>query len=624
MCGCARARCVPIDETGAARDAHPIGSGEALGAGPASRIPDRPALRAAPIDAVATSMGTSREGFDREGLRPFRALRPLRVIAVTLLLLVAGAATSAEPLRGAPMRATAGGGAGAVPAWPEVTRAWLAQVYAPATPGPVWFTGDGPRPAVSVAMQALRNAAERGLAPEGYDIDALARGLESLRQGNRGPDAVSAVDKAMTVTMLKFLSDLRFGRVRPPQVEPNFRAGAKKPTFVAELRDAVAHDRLAAAIDAAEPVFPLYGRLKRLLADYRALAAQPSRVLPPIASPKTKIVVGDTYAGVPALRTQLVRLGDLAADAAGPAGDTYTESLAEAVTRFQGRHGLQPDGIVGAQTLAALNVPIATRLTQITLSLERLRWLPDLPPGPLVAVNIPSFRLWTFEDAPYAQRMTLSMPVVVGRAMRTETPVFVGEMRFVEFSPYWNVPAGILRKELLPRLARDPAYLEREDMEIVSVGDRGRSYPAIDDASIAALRAGEARLRQRPGPRNALGGVKFVLPNTMDIYLHATPQRELFERSRRDFSHGCIRVREPEALAQFVLRGKPEWTPAAIEAAMASGVNRTVPLAAPIPVVVFYTTAIVDSAGRALFLADIYGHDRELLDALRDGAHGLR
>jgi len=178
-------------------------------------------------------------------------------------------------------------------------------------------------------------------------------------------------------------------------------------------------------------------------------------------------------------------------------------------------------------------VPIDARVRQILLSLERLRWLPDPAPGPLIAINIPSFELWGF-DAPAASRAALAMPVVVGTAMRSETPVFIGEMRSVEFNPYWNVPSGILRRELLPKIARDPAWLAREDMEIVSTRGDGRVL-AADVDGVAALRSGDARLRQRPGPQNALGGVKFVLPNTMDIYLHATPARALFSRAQRDF-----------------------------------------------------------------------------------------
>ena len=173
--------------------------------------------------------------------------------------------------------------------------------------------------------------------------------------------------------------------------------------------------------------------------------------------------------------------------------------------RFQARHGLLPDGILGKDTLAALNEPIAARVVQIVLSLERLRWLPDFAAGPLIAINIPSFRLWAFADAPGAGSAALSMPVVVGRAMRNETPVFIGEMRYVEFSPYWNVPPSILRNELLPRLDKDPSYLEREDMEIVGTRGDGPAIAADAGAGIAALRSGDAAPAPAPGPEERAG-----------------------------------------------------------------------------------------------------------------------
>jgi hypothetical protein len=187
----------------------------------------------------------------------------------------------------------------------------------------------------------------------------------------------------------------------------------------------------------------------------------------------------------------------------------------------------------------------------------------------------------------------------------------MGEIRYLEFGPYWNVPGSILRKEILPRLAKDASYLAREQMEIVATP--GGAVLAPDAAAIEALRSGTARLRQRPGPGNALGGVKFGIPNKFDVYLHATPATQLFERSRRDFSHGCIRVRDPLALARFALVGRPEWSPEAIETAASSYVNRTVALSQPVAVLVVYSTAIVDSEGRARFLPDIYGHDRKRL-----------
>jgi murein L,D-transpeptidase YcbB/YkuD len=216
------------------------------------------------------------------------------------------------------------------------------------------------------------------------------------------------------------------------------------------------------------------------------------------------------------------------------------------------------------------------------------------------------------------------MPVIVGRAVRTETPVFIGDMRYVEFSPYWNVPPNILRNEILPALRRDPAYLQRHDMELVRTGRDRSITTTVDAAALAALESGALRVRQRPGPRNALDGIKFVLPNTMDIYLHGTPAPALFKPARRDFSHGCIRVADPAALARFVLRDQPEWTAARIEAATASGTMTTVTLPGSIPVVVFYTTAIAAADERALFLPDVYGHDRKLEAALRAARAGSR
>jgi murein L,D-transpeptidase YcbB/YkuD len=544
--------------------------------------------------------------------------RLIRIIGVTMAWLVPAWGAWADPALDArianllAVRAVSGPSRAGSPA----DRAWIEWTYSSTHRGPVWFTPDGPRPALVVAMRELNDAADRGLAPEDYRSESLARQLEAANGSPYDPDAVARADVALTVAVLQFLSDLRYGRVQPQRVEPHYHAAEKDASFVMALRDAVVRNGLATLIAEAEPKFPLYARLKRLLAQYRRLAAQPAPNLPPLASPRSKIVVGDVYAGTTALHAALIRLDYLAADSPVPVADRYSEALAEGVRRFQTTHGLEPDGILGKDTLAALDVPLATRITQIILSLERLRWLPDFPAGPLIAVNIPSFQLLAFET-PEAQHATLSMPVVVGRAMRSETPVFIGEMRYVEFSPYWNVPSSILRNELLPRLARDPDYLAREGMEIVSTRGDGLALASDADAGSAALRSGDARLRQRPGPRNALGGVKFVLPNTMDIYLHATPARELFSRAQRDFSHGCIRLRDPAALASFVLRGQPEWTAAEIEAAMISGVNRSVPLTAPVPVVVFYATAIVDGEGAAHFLRDVYGHDRALLAVLR-------
>jgi murein L,D-transpeptidase YcbB/YkuD len=550
------------------------------------------------------------------------------VVGLWLSLAVAAAAAGPEPERiEREIEALIVGAASTPEAGPTLAaqQEGLRRVYGADAYRPIWFRADATTPAVAVAIAALRAAPDHGIPAEAYAVAALERAVAAARATGRTPAVVARADVALTAAMLQFLSDLHKGRVRPQDVEPHYRPPAKSMGELFDgLRGAVAQDRLGLLIAAAEPSFPLYRRIKPLLARYRALAAQP---LPPLPSlpPKTpKIEPGGTYADVAAVHARLARLGDLPEGSPRPSGDRYAGELVEGVMRFQRRHGLDPDGVLGRQTLAALNVPPEVRARQLELALERLRWLPEPPQGPVIVINIPSFRLWVFEDAAADEKPALAMRVIVGRAIRTETPVFIGEMRYVEFSPYWNVPPNILRNELLPTLRRDPAYLERNDLEMISTRGDGTVTTVVDATTLAALRDGSLRLRQRPGERNALGGVKFVLPNTMDIYLHATPARQLFERTRRDFSHGCIRVADPMGLTRFVLRDQPEWTDDRIEAAMAAGRTTTVKLAMTLPVIVFYTTAIVDRDGRALFLDDIYGHDRALDRALRAAGAGPR
>jgi murein L,D-transpeptidase YcbB/YkuD len=310
-------------------------------------------------------------------------------------------------------------------------------------------------------------------------------------------------------------------------------------------------------------------------------------------------------------------LADLPPNAAVPTSDRYEGALVEAVRAFQERHGLRPDGVIGRDTLAELAAPLATRVHQIELSLERLRWLPEVHAGPAIAVNIPSYRLWAFADAQDDAAAQLTMAVIAGKAVKArETPVFIGQMRYLDFSPYWNVPPPIQRAEIVPRLGRDPGYWERENFEAVSVDGKGAPITLLDDNTLQGIKSGALRIRQRPGAKNALGGVKFVLPNTMDIYLHSTSAQQLFRETRRDFSHGCIRVEDPATLAAFVLRDQPAWTPERIRDAMAAGRQSTVMLTQPIPVLIFYTTAIVEADRKARFASDIYGLDARLEEAL--------
>jgi murein L,D-transpeptidase YcbB/YkuD len=377
---------------------------------------------------------------------------------------------------------------------------------------------------------------------------------------------------------------------------------------VEQLRAALASGRLAAAVDAAEPAMPFYARVKDALARYRELAGMPQRTVPAAR----KVSKGSRYQGAARLHERLVLLGDLPPDAAPPGG-VYTPELAEGVRQFQLRHGLDEDGVLGSATIAALNVPLALRVRQLELTLERLRWLPDFGPGPLIAVNLPAYRLWALRLGDRADAPPLEMRVIVGTAVKTETPLFIGQMAWLEFNPYWNVPRSIALGEMLPKLVRDPAWLARNDMELVGAG---KPSSAVDKAALAALQAGKLRIRQRPGPHNALGAVKFAMPNPMNIYLHSTPARALFDRNRRDLSHGCIRVEKPVGLAHFVLADQPEWSLDKIEMAMEPAPTRRIELTAPVPVVLFYATAMVDREGRVMFARDIYRRDPALEAAL--------
>ena len=289
----------------------------------------------------------------------------------------------------------------------------------------------------------------------------------------------------------------------------------------------------------------------------------------------------------------------------------------QGLQRYQQRHGLKADGHLGKQTFATLTTPFAARVRQIELTLERWRWLPPLQ-SPMIVVNIPQFKLFAFQSQDDREANLLRMEVIVGQAYaHTQTPVFVGNLQYVVFRPYWNVPRDILMREMLPAIHKNPGYLQRNDLELVRGQSDDSPVVPVASQSIADLAAGALRLRQRPGEQNALGRVKFMLPNSYNVYLHSTPAQQLFGESRRSFSHGCIRVSDPAALAEYVLRNASgNWDKGSIETALQGQPNQRVNLTKAIPVLIVYGTVMVNEAGQVQFFDDIYGYDAKLAKLL--------
>ncbi len=467
-------------------------------------------------------------------------------------------------------------------------RADVERLYQPRDFAPLWLRGGRPTPQADEVIATLADADAHGLTAADYDGDRLGAALARLGAA-RHPSSEDAglLDVALTVATMRYATDAYAGRIPPQRVGFELDAVPKRLDLPAVVGALARSDDPARRLAALDPPVPTFARLRQALAEMRALAARTD--LPDVPADLPALHPGDRHPGIPALRSRLVALGDLLETTPAPVEPTvYDRDVAAAVRRFQQRHGLDPDGIVGPVTRGDLRVPLRERVAQVQLAMERLRWFPDDIAGRWVVVNIPEFRLWGFEGSDPIPRV--SMKVVVGSAARrTETPIVHAHMRYVVFRPYWDVPASIARKEILPRAARDRGYLAREHMAVV-----------------------DGRVRQRPGPDNALGLVKFVFPNPFDVYLHDTPQKEYFARSRRDFSHGCMRVAEAAALAEFVLG----WDRERIEAAMTTGPDdRRVSLLEEVAVYVVYTTAAVEDR-RIFFFDDIYGHDATLARAL--------
>jgi murein L,D-transpeptidase YcbB/YkuD len=502
--------------------------------------------------------------------------------------------------------------------WPDFSdyRNWLQKFYEPSGFAPAWVQGAQPIPQALSLIELFKDAGKKGLNPEDYDASRWEERIHAL-QGSSGGPALARFDVALTVCTMRYVSDLHIGRINPQHFKFGLSVEQKKYDLAEFLRDRImTASNLEAVLDGVEPPFPGYRRTEQALARYIDLArTDDGEKLPDVTKP---VDPGQSYAGVPRLARFLQLVGDLPANATLTEGaQTYGGPLVDAVKRFQRRHGLDDDGRLGPGTVKQLNVPLRDRVVQLQLTLERWRWLPAEFSAPPIIVNIPDFRLRTLDEN---NKVVMDMRVVVGKAMRTQTPVFTRDMSYVVLRPYWNVPPSILRGEIVPAIQRDRGYIARKNYEVTTHDGKVVTSGEISDEVLAQLRAGKLAVRQKPGPTNALGLVKLIFPNEHNVYLHSTPSPELFSRSRRDFSHGCIRVEKPAEIAAWALRNNPGWTLERVQQGMQSGKDDvTVNLAKRVPVFIVYGTALAYENGDVHFSDDIYGHDAKLVTALAKG-----
>ena len=486
----------------------------------------------------------------------------------------------------------------------ELQKAWeeMGGFYEKRNFQPAWSNAAGLRPQAEELVQAIPALGADGVDIRRYQTQRLQALVDEMKETKDFDDDPQAqrrlvdLDVELTYTYLSLASHLATGRLQPEKLRVEWYTKPRNVDLNARLGQALTAEspgEIVKTLRSLTPPHPDYQRLTQALASHRAIAAKGGWGVVP---PGPDLEAGDHGPRVAALRNRLIASGDLPAGNAAPqqqpqAEAVFDNALAAAVSRFQQRHGLEATGKVDEETLAELNVPVQDRIKQVQINMERWRWLPGTFGDRYILVNVPEFRLDLVEGG----KTALTMRVVVGKD-QSRTPAFSDKMTYIELNPFWNIPDSIANEEILPKLASDPGYLARNNMEVI---------PGTEN-----------RLRQLPGSGNALGRIKFMFPNEFNIYLHDTPAGHLFSRAERDFSHGCIRLEKPVELAAYLFKGDPKWTPEALQAAIDSGEQKTITLPDPLPVHILYWTAWVEPSGAVQFRKDLYGHDARLEEAL--------
>jgi len=474
---------------------------------------------------------------------------------------------------------------------------------------PAWIGAGGPTPAATELASVVERAASAGLEPDHYHAGAIRSTLERApRAVQRRTALLADLELLLSDAFLLYGTHLLRGHVNPESIDAEWFAERREADMAAVLADAIATGSVAKLLADLEPPQAGYRRLAAALDRYRNLDSWPE-----VPGGET-LRAGDRSARIATLRERLRSTGDLGEPLHGDP-ELFDHDLDAAVRGFQQRHGLDADGAVGRRTLAELNRPLSHRVRQIEVNLERWRWLPQDLGRRHVMVNIAGFEVWMTEEG----ARVLEMRAVVGREQR-RTPVFSDQISYLVLNPSWTIPPKLAVEDTLPLIRKDPAYLSRQGIRVFEGwgADAVEVDPATVDWPAVETNAFPYRLRQEPGPLNALGRIKFMFPNRHNIYLHDTPARELFGRSDRDMSSGCIRIEKPVDLAERLLSADAAWTAERLRTALDSGVEQTVRLREPIPVHLQYWTVWVDEAGSVHFRRDLYGRDERLADALHE------
>jgi len=486
---------------------------------------------------------------------------------------------------------------------PSNMQRWLAVIYGQTGLQPLWVTQDGPGGKAEVLFSVLKDSGSEGLVPEQYYTGRIA----SLWDGKM-PETLVELDTLLTLAFIKYAHDARGGRALfTTDTSPLAVKDGNIPAFdaLALVKSALSSPDLNQFLAGLLPPHRYYRNLRAALPNYQNLAAAGG--WPPVDSGKT-IHPGARDSRISTIRTRLQIEGFL--QSAATNATVYDEMLVQAVTLFQLRHGLTIDGVIGKSTIAAMNIPAEKKIRQILINLERWRWEGHDLGKKYVLVDIAGFTLEGIAD----DTVALEMPVIVG-TQQHETPVFSDQIRYIEINPFWNIPPSIARNEMLGEVRKNPRYLSDNDIRLFSDWTseaREISPLSIDWQQISPKQMGQLKLRQEPGKKNALGSIKFVFPNTYNVYMHDTPAKALFQHSSRAFSHGCIRLEKPVKLADFIMSDfENDWSMERLHEIIDTGKRTIIRLPEPLPVHITYQTARSNQDGTTSFHTDIYDRDRQ-------------